>query len=372
MKIRVSQESFATVLSLAQSVLERKSTRPILENILLQAEEQRVLVCATDLRVSLVQREPCAVDVPGSIAVPGRKLHEILREMPRGNVDIAIMDNQWVAVTAGKSVFHLPGIAADEYPTFPTPPARFLRVDAPLFREMLDKTLFAASNDESRPYLCGVYAKAWTDDTSQALLRMVSTDGHRLALIDRPVESPLDPFREGIIIPKKGLTELKTVLDGVEKEFELVSDQARVFARIGSTELSVTLIEGTFPNYQQVVPAESPNGLRLKRGEFLDALRRVSLLSDQESRSVVLEADGESVVLSSADVRMGEAREEVQGVFSGPPLRIAFNAAYFVEALKAIGGDEVILSVHDPLSPCLLRSADDTRFLCVIMPMRVD
>lgn len=372
MKIRVYQESFASVLSLAQSVLERKSTRPILENILLQTGDQRVLVCATDLRVSLVQREPCAVETPGSIAIPGRKLHEILREIPRGDVDIEVKENQWVTVKAGKSVFQLPGTAADEYPSFPSPPDHFLRLDARLFREMLDKTLFAASNDESRPYLCGVYAKAWTDESGQALLRMVATDGHRLALIDRPAGSALDPFREGIIIPKKGLGELKTILDGVEGEFDIVADQGRVFARVGSTDLSVTLIEGTFPNYQQVVPAESPNGLRIKRGEFLDALRRVSLLSDQESRSVVLEADGETVALSSADLRMGEAREEVQGVFSGPPLRIAFNAVYFLDALKAVGGDEVVLSVHDPLSPCLLRSVDDTRFLCVVMPMRVD
>lgn len=372
MKIRVPQEKFSSVLSLAQSVLERKSTRPILENVLLQTRDQEVLVFATDLRVSLVHREACAVERPGSMAVPGKKLHEILREMPRGDVDIDVQENNWVTVSAGKSVFHLPGTAADEYPSFPSPPDDFLSVDARVFREMLDKTLFAASNDESRLYLCGVYVKAWTDESGQALLRMVATDGHRLSLIDRPVASVLEPFREGVIIPKKGLGELKMLLDGVEGSFDIIADQGRVFARVGSTDLAITLIEGNFPNYQQVVPAESPNGLRIKRSAFLDALRRVSLLSDQESRSVVLEADGETVALSSADLRMGEAREEIDGIFSGPPLRIAFNAAYFLDALKVVGGDDIVLSIHDPLSPCLLRSATDIRFLCVVMPMRVD
>ncbi|MBE0618755.1 MAG: DNA polymerase III subunit beta [Proteobacteria bacterium] len=372
MKIRVHQDSFSAVLSRAQSVLERKSTRPILENVLLEAGGDRVLVSATDLRVSLVQQTGCTVGLPGSISISGRKLHEILREMPKGEVDLEVQENRWVKVSAGKSVFQLPGTPPDEYPVLPSFPKTFLSVDAPLFREMLDKTLFAASNDESRPYLCGVYVKAWTDEDDRRLLRMVATDGHRLALVDRPVDAALEPFGNGIIIPKKGLAELKAILEGVEGPFEIAAGEGRVFARVDSTDLAVTLIEGTFPNYQQVIPAESPTGVRVGRSVFFDALRRVSLLSDQESRSVVLEANGNRVVLSSADLRMGEAREEIEVEYGGPAVKIAFNAAYFLDALKAVGGDEVVLSVIDPLSPCLLRSAADARLLCVVMPMRVD
>jgi len=372
MKIRVHQDSFSAVLSRAQSVLERKSTRPILENILLDAGENSVRVSATDLRVSLVQQNPCVVTQPGSISISGRKIHEILREMPKGEVALEVKENRWVTVSAGKSVFQLPGTAPDEYPSLPEPPKSFLSVEAPLFREMLDKTLFAASNDESRLYLCGVYVKPWTDDSGVSLLRMVATDGHRLALVDRPVESALDPFGSGIIVPKKGLAELKSILEGEEGSFQVSAAEGRIFARVDSTDLSITLIEGSFPNYQQVIPTETAPGLRVVRSVFFDALRRVSLLSDQESRSVVLEATGNRVVLSSADLRMGEAREEIEVEYSGPTVKIAFNAAYFLDALKAVGGDQVILSILDPLSPCLIRSAVDPRLLCVVMPMRVD
>jgi DNA polymerase-3 subunit beta len=372
MKIRISQESFSAVLSRAQSVLERKSTRPILENILVEALPGALRVSATDLKVSLVQDAPCTVDRPGSVAMPGRKVSEIVREMPKGEITVEVQENRWVTVSAGKSVFQLPGTEADEYPALPKSPTDFLSVDAVVFREMLDKTLFAASNDESRPYLCGVYVKAWQDEDGHPLLRMVATDGHRLCLVDRPVHEGLQPFGDGVIIPKKGLTELKGLLDGVEGAFELAAAEGRVFARFDAVDLAISLIEGNFPNYQQVVPVESPKGIHVPRAAFFDALRRVSLVSDQESRSVVLEANGPTITLSSADMRLGEAREELDAQYDGTPLKIAFNAGYFIDALRALDGEEMVLSVQDPLSPCLLRSAADTRFLCVVMPMRVD
>jgi len=372
MKIQVVQESFSSVLSRAQSVLERKSTRPILENLLIEAEGGTVRVSATDLRVSLVQESPCTVHQPGSVAIPGRKLSEIVREMPKGDISIETKENRWVTIAAGKSVFQLPGTGADEYPTLPKSPDDFLSVDARAFREMLDKTLFAASSDESRMNLCGVYVKSWKDEGGEPLLRMVATDGHRLCLVDRPVQEGLQPFGGGVIIPKKGLTELKSLLDDVEGAFEIAAGEGRVFARLDSVDLAVTLIEGSFPNYQQVVPAEAPEGILLKRGPFLEALRRVSLVSDQESRSVVLEAEGPVISLSSADMRLGEAREEMDAQYGGDRLKIAFNASYFLDALRALDGEDIVLSVQDPLSPCLLRSAADRRYLCVVMPMRVD
>jgi len=372
MKICVTQESFSAVLSRAQSVLERKSTRPILENVLVEALPDRVKVSATDLRVSLVQEERCAVERPGSVAIPGRKLSEIVREMPKGEIQIEAKDNGWVTISAGKSVFQLPGTAPDEYPELPKSPDDFLSIDARVFREALDKTLFAASNDESRMNLCGVYVKAWKDEEGESLLRMVATDGHRLCLVDRPVHEGLQPFGEGVIIPKKGLAELKGLLDDLDGAFEIAAAEGRVFARVDSVDLAVTLIEGSFPNYQQVVPAQSPEGIVIKRAPFFEALRRVALVSDQESHSVVLEAREGAVLLSSADMRLGEGHEEMEAQYSGTPIKIAFNVTYFLDALRALDGDDMILSVQDPLSPCLLRATTDARYLCVVMPMRVD
>lgn len=373
MHILMPQEEFSALLSRAQSVLERKSTRPILENVLLEAYEEKLRISSTDLRVSLVQESPCAVEQPGSISIPGRKLHEIVREMPHTEVSLEIRDNQWVTVTAGKSTFHLPGAPADEYPSLPPTPGSFLSVEAAVFRQMLEKTLFAASSDESRIYLCGVYVKAWRkEEDGSTFLRMVATDGHRLSLVDRPLTQELDPFQGGIIIPKKGLSELKSLLEGVEDTFLLAAGDDRLYARVDGVDLSVTLIDASFPNYEQVIPSEAAHLIHFDRAEFTNALRRVSLLSDQETHSVVLETRPPTAVLSSTSPQFGDAREEVPIEYEGEPLKLAFNANYVVEALRILEGDEVVLSLSDPLAPCLLKSPSDPGYLCVVMPMRID
>ncbi len=372
MQIVVSQSALSQALARSQSVLERKSTRPILENILLEAYDDTLLIAATDLRVSLTQRFACQVGRPGTIAVPGRKLHEVVREIPTEDLTIDLKDNQWVTITSGKGVFHLPGAPAEEYPTLPAEPDTFIAVPAGEFRRMLDRTLFAASSDESRPYLCGVFVKIVHDATGKPALRMVATDGHRLARVDRHITPALGSFESGVIVPRKGLTELKGLLDGSVENFDLAEASGRVFARVGGSCLAMSLIDASFPNYEQVIPAEAPHLLRMDRVELTNALRRVSLLSDQETHSVVLQATDDQVVLSSTNPQFGDAREELAGNYDGDKLRVAFNAAYVVESLRALEGEEVVLSVTDPLSPCLIRSSDDPQTLCVVMPMRVD
>lgn len=372
MKIRIPQDAFSEVLSRAQSVLERKSTRPILESVLLEAAGGSLRASATDLRVGLVQETACEVLQPGSVTVPGRKLHEILREMPRIPVVFEVRDNHRVTLSAGKSVFHIPGGAPDEYPTLPEGPESFGRMEARVFREMLARTLFAASNDESRLNLCGVYVTTHEEAGGTNCLRMVSTDGHRLALVDRPVEKAVKAFARGVIVPKKALSELSSLLEGNAGDFEVATAEGRLFARIDAALLSVLLIDGAFPSYEQVIPADAPQGLRVPRQEFLDGLRRVSLLSDQESRSVILEAKEGAVVLTSADPRFGDAREEIEAAYDGPGFRVAFNSSYVIDVLRAVDDGEILVSLSDPLSPCLVRSSSDPRSLWVVMPMRLD
>jgi len=372
MKIRIPQDAFSEVLSRAQSVLERKSTRPVLESVLLQAIQGTLRVSATDLRVSLGQDVACEVLQPGSITVPGRKLHEILREMPKTAVDLEVRENLRVTVSAEKSVFHIPGGSPEEFPTLPEPPRSFGTMETRVFREMLDRTLFAASSDESRLTLCGVHVTTHKESGGTTCLRMVATDGHRLGLVDRPLETAVQAFSKGVIVPKKALTELKSLLDDGDADFEVATDEGRLFARLDGALLSVLLIDGAFPNYEQVIPAEAPAGLSIARQEFLDGLRRVSLLSDQESRSVILEAKEGAVVLTSADPRFGDAREEMEAEYDGPGFRVAFNASYVIEVLRAVDDAAILLSLNDPLSPCLIRTSGDPRSLWVVMPMRID
>jgi DNA polymerase-3 subunit beta len=372
MEIRIAQETFSALLGRAQSVIERKSTRAILENILLEAYDGAVRISATDLRIALTQEAPCLVGRPGAVAVSARKLHEVVRELPKAELSLEVQDNQWTTLRCGKIVFHLPGAPAEDYPSMPPLPETFLSFPATTFRRMIEKTLFAASNDESRIFLTGVFLKEWVDEKQEAFLRMVSTDGHRLAMVDRVLPVNLGIFHNGVIIPKKGLGELRTLLEPLDGEFELAASGGRVFARVANTCLSVTLIDSSFPNYEQVIPADVRTWVVINRLSLLNALRRVSLLSDEETRTVVLEATEDTVVLTSDNPRFGDAREELEVEYRQSPIRIAFNAGYFLEILRVMDGDDVKLGITDGLAPCVVRDAQDARYLSVIMPMRIE
>lgn len=372
MEIRIAQETLSTLLGRAQSVIERKSTRAILENILLEAYGGTLRISATDLRIALTQEAPCLVGREGAVAVPARKLHEVVRELPKVELSLDLQENQWATVRCGKITFHLPGTPAEDYPSMPALPETFLSFPAAVFRKMTEKTLFAASSDESRLYLTGVFLKEWVDENGQALLRMVSTDGHRLALVDRPLPANLGVFEQGVIIPKKGLGELRSLLETVEGDFELAASEGRITGRVGNTCLSVSLIDAAFPNYEQVIPSDVKAWLSANRLSLLNALRRVSLLSDEETRTVVIAGADDVLVLTSDNPRMGDAREEIEVDYRGAPFRIAFNAAYFVELLRVMDGEDVKVGITDGLAPCLVRDAQDARFLSVIMPMRIE
>lgn len=368
----ILKENLSPALVKAQSVLERKSTRPILENILLEAFEGNLCISSTDLRVSIRQNVNCSIEKPGSVAIPGRKFNEIVREMPTGNIHFELKDNGWVVVSSGKSVFHIPGVVADEYPALPFSPEQFLSVEASVFRTMLDKTLFATSTDESRPHLCGVYVKTVIDEDANQIMRMVATDGHRLSLSEQVVKGEVIPFETGLILPKKGLSELRSLIDSCESTFELASGSGMVFVRFSNTLLMITLIEGKFPNYQQVIPQEMDKKLFINKDFLVDALRRVSLLSDQETHTVVMDASKVETVLSSANSQFGDAREELESEFDGEPFKVAFNSVYLLEAVRTLVGKRVSFSIGDALAPCLLRGSDDPQHLCVVMPMRLD
>ena len=372
MLIHAEKERFSAALSKANAVLERKSARPILEYVLLEAREDSLRIHATDLRVTLTQDIPATVEKSGACALPGKKLFEIVREMPPGTIDMELQENQWITISAEKSLFHLPAQDPDEYPTTASPPESFLSAPASVFREMLDKTLFCASNDETRAYLCGVFMNSRSDDDGKTVLRMVSTDGHRLSLVDRPLDDTLSVFEEGIILPKKGLLSLKGLMDEEHESFLLAYDDGKVFARFDGTDIALTRVDGSFPRYQDVIPAQTANRVVVRKAEFTDALRRVSLVSDPETHSVILETQDDTVIITAMNPQMGDAREELEGRPEGNPIRIAFNATYFLDALRHLDGEDVEVAIDEDLSPCLIRSPQDPGYLCVVMPIRID
>ncbi len=374
MKFSISRGELYKGLSRIQSIVEKRNTMPILANVLLDVPETgepaRLELAATDLEVGIRSTHACQADQAGSVTVSAKKLHEIVRELPDETVHIEVGGNAYLALRCARAEFTLAGNAAEEYPTLPgVAPERTAHLQALVVGEMIERTVYAASLDETRYNLNGVFIELLRDISK---LRMVATDGHRLAYVDRAVGSDLGNLENGVIIPRKGVAELKRLVDEEDAdEVEIGFEGNSGLARKGDVTLVMRLIEGEFPNYRQVIPREISHQLVLETEPFTHALRRVALLSAERSRAVKLEFEEGKLALSSSNPDLGEAREELDVDYAGEPVSIAFNARYLIDAFAATRAKEVRFGFRDALSPAQVVPTDDEDNLSVVMPMRV-
>jgi len=368
MQIRAKRKEFLDALYWTQSIVERRHTMPILANVLIETNKGDVHVTATDLEVGVRARLKGEVAGDGSITVNAKKLYEIVREAPEESVELKRLENDWVEVKSGKTLFKIVGMDAKEFPQFPAFAAeQLLPVPVQLLHEMIEKTLFAVSTDETRHNLNGVYLV----EREAGKLCMVSTDGHRLALVERDVGSM--GLQKGAILPRKGLAELKKLLEeggsgvvavGVKENMALVVREP--------VELFMRLIDADFPDYTKVIPKENPYAVRIAQQGFLQALRRVAILSNERYKGIKLEVKEGKMMLSATNPDLGEALEEIEAEYQGRGLTLGFNARYLIEVLGVLGnGTEIEIKFKDELSPGLMKKEGDEDFLYVVMPMRL-
>jgi DNA polymerase-3 subunit beta len=374
MKLSIAKNELQKGLARIQSIVEKRNTMPILANVLLEASGKKdagtLALAATDLEVGVRGTHPAEVAKPGAVTTSAKKLYEIVRELPEEPVHIAAAANSFLEVRCARAQFSLAGNAAEEYPTIASfAPEKTTTVQAAVLGEMIDKTMYAASADETRYNLNGVYLELLAETGK---LRMVATDGHRLAYVDRTLGGSIDGLEKGVIIPRKGLAELKHLVDEDDAdELELGFEGNSAVARKGEVTLFMRLIEGEFPKYEQVVPKEVSQQLVIDREALTQALRRVALLSAERSRAVKIELSQGRMSLSSNNPDLGEAREELDVDYAGEDLSIAFNARYLMDCLHALGAKEVNLGFQDSLSPTRIVPTDDDDSLAVVMPMRI-
>ncbi|HEX9242074.1 MAG TPA: DNA polymerase III subunit beta [Anaeromyxobacter sp.] len=379
MELKISTAELSKALGRSQGIVEKKSTMPILSHVLLEAKKDTLIVSATDLdlAVSSEHGEGCEVLKEGALAVSARHLFDIVRSLPEQQVALKKAHNNYLEVRSGPSEFRIVGLPAEDFPALPRfEKVPFGDIDPKLLLDMVERTIFAVSTDETRYNLNGVYF-----EPSAEALRLVATDGHRLALVERKVGANFG-LKRGVILPKKGLQELRKLLqEAVEKE--LVEGQAAetklgfvensaIVRRPGVT-LSMRLIEGLFPDYRQVVPKASDRAVKLGRDRFQETLRRISLLSTDKAHAVKLELEKGLLRVSSQNPDLGEAKEEVPVEFEGEALKIGFNARYILDVLAVVQSKDVTFELADDLSPGVLRGADeaDQGFTAVVMPMRI-
>jgi DNA polymerase-3 subunit beta len=376
MELKIGVPDLARALARSQGIVERKTTMPILSHVLLEAKKGGTLhVSATDLDVSVSGETPCEVLREGSVAVSARHLYEIVRSLPTGvpSASLRRAQNNYLELSCGQAEFRIVGLPAEDFPALPRfDKVKFASVDPAELLSMIELTAFAVSSDETRYNLNGVFF-----EPSGGELRMVATDGHRLSLAKRPVPSDFG-LKKGVILPRKGLAELRKLLEealegGEEKpdvKLGFVENSA-VVARPKVT-LVMRLIEGVFPDYRQVIPKAGEKRVKLSRLGFLETLRRVSLLSSDKAHAVKLDLAPGILKVLSQNPDLGEAKEEVHVEYQGDPLRIGFNARYLIDVLQALEDrPDVVLELADDLSPGVLRPEGDEGYTAVIMPMRI-
>ncbi len=375
MKFDIDKKELLKALSLIQSVSGRKTTLPILTHVLLETEKGALCLTGTDLEIGIQEKVDATVHQEGKASISAKKLYEIVRELPEAPIHFEKKENHWVTLQCGKSIFNLAGLDPDEFPTLPTyQEESFSKISAALLVEMIEKTVFATSTEESRYHLNGVLF-VQSKQKGRQLLRMVATDGHRLSLIDREGEV-IRGLEKGVILPRKGVLEIKKVVsEKVQEEWVgMYFDQTHSFVKIGKSMMVVRLIDGEFPEYEQVIPKENDKKLKIEKETIYASLRRVSTMASERVEGVKLSLKGQSIELSSYNQDFGDAKEEVEVVYDGAPLEIGFNSRYLMEALHVIETEQVLMELRDEGSPGIIKpifSEERPTQLCIVMPMRI-
>lgn len=380
MKFTVSKTDMLLGLQRVQNVVERRTTMPILSNALLKADNSILSLSATDLEVGIQSLLPATVKERGAITVKARSLLDIVRELPDTHISFQTKENSRLEITAKKSVFNIVGLPAEDFPEIPgfnsEEQIQFVRMNGKTIVKMLDKTLYAASTDEARYHLNGVYFETVEDKAKQQkYFRMVATDAHRLALVDSLEalfeENSWKMFQEGIIVPRKGLNELRRLLsEGVEDFFVSIKGKMLLVKREGLF-LSMRLIEGKYADYRRIIPEALPSGIKVDKEAFLASLKRISLMSSDKSRSLTFSLSPGILQLSSQSPELGDAQEEIAIDYQGEEMKIGFNSRYLIDAVSSIEGDNVVLELKGKQNPGVIRSCTGDNHTSVVMPMRI-
>jgi DNA polymerase III subunit beta len=369
MKLTIAKEQLINGLQAVQNVVGSRTTLPILSNVLLQAEEGHLGLTVTDLDVTIACSVEARVEKVGITTLPVRRLFSIVRELGTPEIDLEVDEKNVCSLTAGASFFRINGLSAEEFPPRPAfTDTRRVTLPQEKMKGMLRRTAFAVSSDEARYVLNGLYLSL-----REHKVTMVATDGRRLALSDEEVDIAAESQAE-FIVPTKTIGELSRLLQDKGEVQITVGENQAAFDMRGEGLLSVLviskLVDGTYPNYQQVIPRDSKERIPLAREELVQALRRAELMTSDKSNSVKLAFTRNNLAITANTPEVGEARESLAINYKGRDLAVAFNPGFLLDALKALDTDEVFLELSDELSPGVVKI--NGPFLYVIMPMRMN
>jgi len=372
MEFTVSKADLVQELSLSQGVVEKKTTIPILSNVLLEAAGDRVTLTATDLELGIRCSCPARVKKEGAGTIPARKLLDYVRLLPEGDVNMKFLENHWAAITCGRSRTRIAGMSRESFPELPQMPEKIAEIPVKTLASMIVRTSFAISMEESRFTLNGALLLMRPDG-----LIMVATDGHRLAYVQA---APADAAQPGLqfrtLVPKKAMAELVKLSEDAAPDAKAVfaGDENHLFFQIGHRLLITRKLTGNFPDYERVLPKDHALIARLQKDEVRSAIQRVAQFADERSRAIRVQFTNGEVKIFSSSVETGESEESVASEYQGPDLEIGFNAQYLLDFLQCIPQDHVAFELKDQKSAGELKPSGDgiaDQYRYVVMPMRI-
>ncbi|MDO9458945.1 MAG: DNA polymerase III subunit beta [Alphaproteobacteria bacterium] len=378
MKFTIERTVLLRSLSHVQSIVERRTTIPILSNVLLQADDGRLDLTATDLDIAVRESAIATIAQPGSTTVPAHTLHDIVRKLPEGaQVEISLeADNDRLSLKAGRSQFYLASLPAADFPAMdgeaagkPSDAAVQFVIAAGDLKRLIDKTRFAISTEETRYYLNGIYLHI-AQTAGVNMLRAVATDGHRLARVELPAPGGADAL-PGIILPRKAVLELHKLIDDVTGDVAVNATTTKIRFAFDHVTLSSKLIDGTFPDYTRVIPTTNDKQMEVDNHHLRQAVDRVSTISSEKSRAVKVNLGNNQMTVSVKNPDQGSATEELAVNYTSTPIEIGFNARYLLDVAAQIDGENAIFEFFDAHSPALIRDSGDDSAQYVLMPMRV-
>ncbi|MEG6508403.1 DNA polymerase III subunit beta [Methyloligella sp. 2.7D] len=372
MQLTIEKTGLVKALGHVASVVERRTTIPILSNVRLDAKDGELSLTATDLDMEIIETVPCQVKTPGMTTVPAHMIHDIVRKLPDGTeIELALDgEENRLGISCGPAQFFLQTLSAEDFPSLSVEDLthRFT-LSAKDLKRLIEKTRFAISTEETRYYLNGIYLHSLTKDGAE-VLRAVATDGHRLAQIELPAPSGATDM-PGVIIPRKAVADLLRLTEDGDEEIALELSETKIRATANKTVLTSKLIDGTFPDYERVIPQGNDKQLEVDAIAFAKAVDRVSTLSSDKGRAVKLAMEGNKLTLSVHNPDSGSATEELPVDYDGDALEIGFNARYLLDITDQLESGTAEFLLADPGSPTVARDSGDAAVLYVLMPMRV-
>ena len=375
LSINVSKEDFLPALNSLQSITGKKGTMAVLANVLIQSQDNFIEIIATDLEVGIKKNVAAEVINKGSITLPAKILYEIVRESGSDSINIEERDKNWARIKAGTSVYNLAGTSSEEFPDFPEYNEESLVIlPCEIVKELIEKTIFSVAQERESNYtLTGILLEKEKNEENKSFLRMVSSDGHRLSIMEKELDKESDDIiiEKNTLIPRKGVSEIKKISEG-QKNFSIGSDKKQLVVKTNNSLMIVRLMNGEFPDYRSIVNViEKNNLIEIERIGFLESLKRTNLFTEDTFNAIQLSVEANKLILSSQNMDYGNAKDEMEIKYGGEPLELGFNCRYFIDTLQVMRSDMVKAYVNSDQSPCLIEGDDDPGFISIIMPMKI-